>query len=1050
MSRPGRKPRSTEALQAKHRQRPLSRFPAYLVACTLIWTGLVGLSENFVSEVEPSFGVLVPLHCAVIFILCGGAILAAGCQAAISRVLAACGLLASLYWLGDGIFHFSTLHVSPLDPARHLHEQWALLLGGVALGAACCTMGARGRFVARLMAVVVIVAAVALRFYSGWSEEPVTVSDTANLRSMLGVLAGLAVLSLSYRRIPNNPFTHRVVALTGITGSLVAVLAWYAITTEDRQLAVRHTEIMAERTAYVVETTIKAQEARVARMAERWGILSVPPLLLIQGEFRGYLRDEPALDLVAFLDRGDRVLWADGDLRTMEWLASALGEQKLKTWLSQVREGGAPRFKSWPVSSSEKVPAVTAAPLRGPVFDGGLIITVHDLPRLLVNVLGRAQRPVYLRLQEDDHLLYTGTTPEEEGVIITERPLVVHNDQVWRLSAWQSNSWRNAFLDPLPELLLLVCLIFTHLLTRSHLLMAALQERSRLLQHGALHDDLTGLPNKKHLVRHLRRTAKAVPPEDDICVVLFDLYGLQLINDSLGHDVGDDILKMVSERILAVTNGAGFVARLQGDEFVTVLPRVPFADAITITEKTIEAIAEPYVWNNLELRLSCNAGIAIRTPDHTDLMVLVREADLATMRAKQEGRSTWFQYSAELGEEVSERLALTNELQKAIERDELTIHYQPLVDGHTGEVAGIEALLRWPHQERGYVPPVVFIPLAEQSGLMVALSRWVLDVACRDIATLRRRGWTDFPVMVNISPSHFLRTGFVDTVQQALDRHLVPAQCLELEITEGVLLENSNYVIDKLHELKRLGVKISIDDFGTGYSSLNYLKNLPVDKIKIDRSFVNEVISDRHDAAITRAIIVLAHHLNIKVAAEGVETESQYWFLKRNFCDEFQGFLFAEAMSFDELTEHLLIAGGRFTLPFTPDNANVDRSLLLLDDEENILRALTRVLRRDGYHILTARTPQEAFSILASHNVRVILSDQRMPEMTGTEFFSRVKEMYPETVRLILSGYTELKSVTEAINRGAIYKYLTKPWDDQELRSEIAQAFKMTTTQKEA
>src|SRR5690606_4946281 len=640
MSRPGRKPRSTEALQAKHRQRPLSRFPAYLVACTLIWTGLVGLSENFVSEVEPSFGVLVPLHCAVIFILCGGAILAAGCQAAISRVLAACGLLASLYWLGDGIFHFSTLHVSPLDPARHLHEQWALLLGGVALGAACCTMGARGRFVARLMAVVVIVAAVALRFYSGWSEEPVTVSDTANLRSMLGVLAGLAVLSLSYRRIPNNPFTHRVVALTGITGSLVAVLAWYTITTEDRLL-----------------------------------------------------------------------------------------------------------------------------------------------------------------------------------------------------SAWQSNSWRNAFLDPLPELSLIGCLVFTHLLTRSHLLMAALQERSRLLQHGALHDDLTGLPNKKHLVRHLRRTAKAVPPEDDICVVLFDLYGLQLINDSMGHDVGDDILKMVSERILAVTNGAGFVARLQCDEFVTVLPRVPFADAITITEKTIEAIAEPYVWNNLELRLSCNAGIAIRTPDHTDLMVLVREADLATMRAKQEGRSTWFQYSAELGEEVSERLALTNELQKAIERDELTIHYQPLVDGHTGEVAGIEALLRWPHQERGYVPPVVFIPLAEQSGLMVALSRWVLDVACRDIATLRRRGWTDFPVMVNISPSHFLRTGFVDTVQQALDRHLVPAQCLELEITEGVLLENSNYVIDKLHELKRLGVKISIDDFGTGYSSLNYLKNLPVDKIKIDRSF---------------------------------------------------------------------------------------------------------------------------------------------------------------------------------------------------------------------
>jgi CheY-like chemotaxis protein len=263
-----------------------------------------------------------------------------------------------------------------------------------------------------------------------------------------------------------------------------------------------------------------------------------------------------------------------------------------------------------------------------------------------------------------------------------------------------------------------------------------------------------------------------------------------------------------------------------------------------------------------------------------------------------------------------------------------------------------------------------------------------------------------------------------------------------LEITESVLLEGSDRVIEKLHTLQDLGITISIDDFGTGYSSLSYLKNLPIDKIKIDRSFVNEIISDRHDAAITRAIISLAHHLNLKVVAEGVETESQYWFLKRNSCDEFQGFLFARPMPFDELALRLQEQGGRESLPLAPDRREYERTLLILDDEENILRALTRLLRKDGYRILSAKTTWEAFSILAIEDVHVIISDQRMPGMTGTEFFSRIKELYPEKIRLILSGYTDLRSVTEAINRGSVYRFLTKPWDDQELRNEVAQAFR--------
>lgn len=270
----------------------------------------------------------------------------------------------------------------------------------------------------------------------------------------------------------------------------------------------------------------------------------------------------------------------------------------------------------------------------------------------------------------------------------------------------------------------------------------------------------------------------------------------------------------------------------------------------------------------------------------------------------------------------------------------------------------------------------------------------------------------------------------------------MPEGALDLEITEGMVIEQTEEMFEKLNRIRELGVRVSIDDFGTGYSSLGYLKSLPIDKIKIDQSFVRDVISDRRDAAITKSIIGLAHHLNLKVVAEGVETEAQFWFLKRNFCDEVQGYLFQRPVAFDDFSQLLYEQGGRVALPASRMPSNVDKVLLLLDDEPNILRALTRLLRRDGYRILTANTPQQAFALLAQNDVQVVMSDQRMPEMTGTEFFRRVKEMYPDTIRLILSGYTDLKSVTDAINHGAIYRFLTKPWDDEELRREIAEAFK--------
>ena len=338
------------------------------------------------------------------------------------------------------------------------------------------------------------------------------------------------------------------------------------------------------------------------------------------------------------------------------------------------------------------------------------------------------------------------------------------------------------------------------------------------------------------------------------------------------------------------------------------------------------------------------------------------------------------------------------------------------------------------------IPPDVFIPLAESTGQIIPLSEWVLKRACSDAMRLRELRLGSSRVAVNVSSLHFQRGNLIVFIQRLLEDLNMPPQLLELEVTEGLLLNNIDQAIETLQALKDSGISIAIDDFGTGFSSLNYLKRLPIDKVKIDKAFVSEVISDSRDAAIAQSIISMAHNLHLKVIAEGVETEAQQAFLRKYNCDEFQGYLFARPMPFDGFVDWLRQQLENHSA--SEESTAEPPTLLLLDDEENILRALVRLLRRDGYRILSATSANQAFELLAQNQVQVIISDQRMPEMTGTEFLSRVKDIYPDTTRMVLSGYTDLKSVTEAINRGAIYKFMTKPWDDVELREIVSKAFR--------
>jgi EAL domain-containing protein (putative c-di-GMP-specific phosphodiesterase class I)/CheY-like chemotaxis protein len=386
------------------------------------------------------------------------------------------------------------------------------------------------------------------------------------------------------------------------------------------------------------------------------------------------------------------------------------------------------------------------------------------------------------------------------------------------------------------------------------------------------------------------------------------------------------------------------------------------------------------------------------------------------------------------------RLALTRGLVGAVARGELSLCYQPQIDLHSGELFGVEALLRWNSPFFGEVTPTEFIGLAEESGQIVEIGEWVLRRACEQAAAWRQAGLRSLRVSINVSARQLAQGDLSHRVQAALLESGVPASMLGIEITESMLVLDAARAARALHALRAIGVQISLDDFGTGYSNLSMLRTLPIDVIKIDRSYVNDVTAAPTQVSITRAVIRMAHSLHMRVLAEGVETEGQLALLASAGCDAMQGFFYSPAVEAEAI---LALWRERPRLEAAClQQQERQRTLLLVDDEPNILASLQRLLRRDGYRILTAANAADGLLQLAAHEVDVIVSDQRMPQMTGVEFLRRAKQLYPDTIRIVLSGYTELESITAAINEGAIYKFLTKPWEDPLLRANIEEAFR--------
>jgi diguanylate cyclase (GGDEF)-like protein len=447
-----------------------------------------------------------------------------------------------------------------------------------------------------------------------------------------------------------------------------------------------------------------------------------------------------------------------------------------------------------------------------------------------------------------------------------------------------------------------------------------LKKKNDEIQYHAYYDFLTGLSN----LRFFNKTALELASLQDkkpIAFLFLDLDRFKYINDMLGHSAGDYILKAVSKRISSLLKEGEMMSRIGGDEFILLLPNTDRETANDMAKIILEELEMPFIYEGNELFITSSIGISMYPMDGENIGNVIKNADIAMYRAKEKGRNNHQFYTSDMNDLIQRRAVLEKGMRQALECNEFTLFYQPKIDLNTGAITGNEALIRWFHPQLGMISPAEFIPLAEETGLIVSVGEWVLRTACKQNREWLDSGMPEMGVSINLSPRQFQQANLVDLVEETLKETGLNPKLLELEITESIAMYNEDYVISKLHALKNLGVKIAIDDFGTGYSSLSYLKKFPFHTLKIDKSFVRDMEDDSDDTKIIATIIAMAHNLKVNVIAEGIETDEQLQLLQQQKCNEVQGFLFSKPLSveafnkaFKEIQEVALIKIDKRTL----------------------------------------------------------------------------------------------------------------------------------------
>ncbi len=549
----------------------------------------------------------------------------------------------------------------------------------------------------------------------------------------------------------------------------------------------------------------------------------------------------------------------------------------------------------------------------------------------------------------------------------------------------------------------------------------------------------TGLPSRALLEQRLLQLA--TEGVKALALLHIKLLKLETILHVLGQSAVDELLRSIAHR-LGEFKDTTLLAHLSQDEFVLVLPATE--DIQKKVQQVRDRLGEVTLIAGYEFFLNSSVGVCLFPFDEADISQLLRRAQVASQNLGSDGGILF--YRTEFDRNLATRLVLESELHRALERGEFILHYQPQVNLKTGVIVGAEALLRWQHPVRGLLPPIQFVPLLEESGLIVPVGKWVLHTACAQNQAWQDEGLAPIRIAVNLSGQQFLLSELVETVQESLAASRLDPQWLELELTEGIILADAERTIATMHQLKQLGVSLSLDDFGTGYSSLSYLLRFPIDRIKIDRSFVQNVATNTSSGILARTILTMTHNLRKTSIAEGIEDAEQLGYLRKHACQEMQGFFFSQPLPAEDLAQCL--REGR-QLPLPPGVSNAHNTVLVVDDEPNVLHALRRALRRSGLTVLTAEDAISALAILATEEVGLIICDQRIPGMSGTELLSNVKDLYPDIIRILLTGYTELNAVIGAVNQGTLYKLLTKPWDDEQLRENVREGLQRFETVQE-
>lgn len=560
----------------------------------------------------------------------------------------------------------------------------------------------------------------------------------------------------------------------------------------------------------------------------------------------------------------------------------------------------------------------------------------------------------------------------------------------------------------------------------------------RQIAHLAHFDALTALPNELSFYERLHNLLSLSKRTGmGLAVMMIDIDRFHTINEMLGHVGGDELLRQIAGRLSGSLRESDTVGRINGDVFAAILTEIEDQpQAMVVARRAIDMLAEPVRIEGHELFATASIGVAFYPQDGKERHELMRNAETAMRRAKAMGRNSMHFYSPSLHDEAHDKLVLETDLRNAIMREEFLLAYQPKVSCANGRVTGAEALLRWNHPRRGIVPPDQFIPLLEETGLIISVGRWVLQKACEQAVAWRKEGLELPSVSVNLSARQLQSETLFDDISHALQQSGLPAACLDLEITESMLMQQADSAVAVLSSMKALGVTISLDDFGTGYSSLAYLKRFPLDAVKVDRSFVQDITADSDDASITRAVITMAHHLKLKVVAEGVETEGQLSLLISSQCDVIQGYFFARPLSVEDMATCL--REGRH-LPPNLLRSGTRKPMALFAGVEGFDEVVEQ-LQRDGHRVCCAPDVESARQWFAGNLADVVVCGSPRRDFDALGLLRDAREMQPLCERFVLADDSHWRMLGIASSDGTADRLLRLPIEPDTLRRLIEEA----------